>query len=212
MLESHTESHHITPRCMGGTDDITNLVDLTPEEHYTAHQLLVRIYPENRKLMYAAVMMTVKGKNNNRSKNKLYGWLKRKLSESARIRQSGKGNSQFDTVWIYNVISGISRKIKLNELSLYLGCGWIKGRNLKKKICVICDKEFITGKLSKHVCSKECSHQIRSQKAQDHPFSRSVISDDGNIFRSLSATARYYGIDVETVRYRIKKEKYRWAE
>lgn len=31
----YTESHHIIPRCMGGTDDKNNLVDLTPEEHLT---------------------------------------------------------------------------------------------------------------------------------------------------------------------------------
>ena len=27
---------------MGGTDDEENLVELTPEEHYVAHQLLVK--------------------------------------------------------------------------------------------------------------------------------------------------------------------------
>jgi hypothetical protein len=36
-LEEYTESHHIIPRCMNGTDDIENLVNLTPEEHYIAH-------------------------------------------------------------------------------------------------------------------------------------------------------------------------------
>ena len=39
-LTSYKEGHHIVPKCMGGTDDKDNLVDLTPEEHYLAHQLL----------------------------------------------------------------------------------------------------------------------------------------------------------------------------
>lgn len=71
--EIYYEKHHIIPRCMGGTDEETNLVLLTPEEHYLAHQLLVRIYPDQEKLTYAAFMMTVGNKRN----NKLYGWIKR---------------------------------------------------------------------------------------------------------------------------------------
>lgn len=51
MLEGYVERHHIIPRCMGGTDDLENLVDLTPEEHYVAHQLLVKMNPTNHKLI-----------------------------------------------------------------------------------------------------------------------------------------------------------------
>ena len=37
-ITGYKETHHIIPRCLGGTDDPMNLVDLTPEEHYVAHQ------------------------------------------------------------------------------------------------------------------------------------------------------------------------------
>ena len=43
LIGEYTESHHIIPRCMGGSDNSDNLVDLTPEEHYVAHQLLIKI-------------------------------------------------------------------------------------------------------------------------------------------------------------------------
>ena len=76
-----TESHHIMPKCAGGSNDKTNLVDLTPEEHYTAHLLLVKIYENNvatyKKLLHACRLMT--GNSNIGRKNKLYGWVKRKL-------------------------------------------------------------------------------------------------------------------------------------
>ena len=39
------ERHHIKPRCIGGTDDMYNLVDLTLREHYIAHMLLAEENP-----------------------------------------------------------------------------------------------------------------------------------------------------------------------
>lgn len=43
-LTCYKETHHIIPRCLGGTDDSENLVDLTPREHYIAHILLAKIH------------------------------------------------------------------------------------------------------------------------------------------------------------------------
>ena len=39
-----TESHHILPKSMGGSDDKSNLVDLTPRQHYLAHWMLWKAY------------------------------------------------------------------------------------------------------------------------------------------------------------------------
>ena len=211
-LEEYTESHHIVPRCMGGPDEKFNLVDLTPEEHYTAHLLLIRIHPNNRELVYAAVMMTIGCKNHNRSKNKLYGWLRRKHSNAMHTAQLGSNNSQFGKIWVYSKELGISRKIKLDDLSLYIKQGWIKGRNLKKKKCEWCNREFFVRKFSTKSCSKECERRIRSQIAQNQSIGRGVMGSDDNKFKSLSAAARYYNVDVETIRYRIKIGKYRWID
>lgn len=72
---TYVERHHITPRCLGGTDDAANIVALTPEEHVVAHLLLVKIYPKNTRLVYAANMMTSRVKS-----NKEYGWVKRNFA------------------------------------------------------------------------------------------------------------------------------------
>lgn len=58
ILSGYRERHHVIPRCMGGTDAIDNLVNLTPEEHYVAHQLLVKMYPGIRGLIFAIVLMS----------------------------------------------------------------------------------------------------------------------------------------------------------
>ena len=102
MLDSYTESHHIVPKCLGGTDDKSNLVDLTPEEHYVAHQLLVKMYPNNGRLAHAAHMMTV-----NRATNKSYGWVRRRLSESMKKNNpNAGGNARRE----YNAVHGSPNK------------------------------------------------------------------------------------------------------
>lgn len=53
----YVEKHHILPRCMGGTDDESNLVLFTALEHIVAHILLYRIYPDNNKIVMAADCM-----------------------------------------------------------------------------------------------------------------------------------------------------------
>ena len=47
------ERHHIKPRCVGGTDDMYNLIDLTLREHYIAHMLLAEEYPNDEKIICA---------------------------------------------------------------------------------------------------------------------------------------------------------------
>jgi 5-methylcytosine-specific restriction endonuclease McrA len=74
VLEGYSERHHIIPKCIGGNNKKDNLVRLTPEEHYVAHQLLVKIYPGNHKLLFAAFAIS---SMNNRGFRE-YAWLKRK--------------------------------------------------------------------------------------------------------------------------------------
>ena len=58
------ERHHIKPRCMGGGDEIYNLIDLTPREHYIAHMLLAQENPNEHKIVCAWHFMSVIKKNN----------------------------------------------------------------------------------------------------------------------------------------------------
>lgn len=79
-IVGYTENHHIIPRCMGGNDSVDNIVALTPEEHFVAHQLLVKIYPTNRDLAYAVQLMTTHH-TENRIHNKLFGWMRKRMAE-----------------------------------------------------------------------------------------------------------------------------------
>lgn len=91
-IDGYSERHHIKPRCMGGDNSPENIVRLTPEEHYVAHQLLVRIHPRNKDLIWAAISMTNATKKMPRH-NKLYGWLRRRLAERLREMNLGRTKS-----------------------------------------------------------------------------------------------------------------------
>lgn len=80
VLIGYVERHHILPKCLGGSDDATNIAILTPEEHYLAHQLLVKMHPDCYKLLLAASFMGSGGNRRQARSNKLYGWLRRKAS------------------------------------------------------------------------------------------------------------------------------------
>lgn len=79
--EEYRERHHIIPKCLGGNNKKENLVYLTAEEHYVAHQLLVKLYPGNEKLTFAAMNMCRSNGKHIRN-NKLYGWVRKAFSES----------------------------------------------------------------------------------------------------------------------------------
>lgn len=52
-LGVYYEGHHITPKCMGGSNKRENIVLLTAKEHFVAHHLLVKIHPKNRGITIA---------------------------------------------------------------------------------------------------------------------------------------------------------------
>lgn len=78
LKSEYKEVHHIIPKCMGGDDSKDNLISLFPEEHLVAHLLLVKIYSDNQKLIYAANMMT----NFHSIDNKKYAWVRKQISNS----------------------------------------------------------------------------------------------------------------------------------
>lgn len=91
-VEGYVEKHHIIPKCLGGSDDISNIVKLTAREHFIAHQLLVKIFPNEHKLVYALRMMCASSSRHNRN-NREYSWAKEKFSKihSARFKGIGTG-------------------------------------------------------------------------------------------------------------------------
>jgi hypothetical protein len=173
-ITGYKERHHIIPRCLGGSDEATNLVDLLPEEHYVAHQLLVKIYPNCSPLIKAAAMMCINSLTQQRNSNKMYGWLRKRLADVMKQSQQGSGNSQFGTVWIANLSTKECKKVNRDLLEQYLNEGWIKKRIInwettpKTKTCPSCQTIFF-GK--GNTCSISCGNKLHYEKNKDSfPF------------------------------------------
>lgn len=90
-LSGYCEIHHIVPRCMGGTDDANNLVNLTASEHFIAHLLLYKMYPSVVGLHTAMYLMA----NNNRYTNKDYSRLREHYAKMRSDLMQGEGNHMF---------------------------------------------------------------------------------------------------------------------
>lgn len=166
-VAEYYESHHIVPRCLGGSDDRVNLADLTAREHFIAHLCLVKIHPGNGSLVKAAVMMACGSAQHKRSANRIYEWLRKKHSVVMKEAQGGINNSQFGSVWVFNKLLKENKKIKANELSSWAEQGWEPGRvydfNNVYYTCAACGVQF-RNLFEKQTCSNKCRKKIMDQQ------------------------------------------------
>ena len=86
------ERHHIIPKCLGGTNNKDNLIDLYAKEHFEAHRLLSLENPQIKGLVYAWHRMS-NGGNKNMDSYKLtqeeYEEMKKVYSEMRRKEATG---------------------------------------------------------------------------------------------------------------------------
>ena len=116
ILECYTEKHHIIPRCMGGSDDKENLVDLTAREHFICHRLLVNIHPDNNKLKFALWAMC-----NMKSKRQSRYILSSRIYESIKLE-------------VIKIISENKKGVKLTEEHKRKTSETLKGRKRPQQV------------------------------------------------------------------------------
>lgn len=79
QLLGYSEKHHVVPRCLGGVDTPSNIVELLAREHFIAHQLLIKIFPDSHGLSVAAFLMA-RRLNKAGSQSKEYGWIRERFA------------------------------------------------------------------------------------------------------------------------------------
>lgn len=166
QLTGYVEKHHIIPKCMGGKNNKENIVILTPEEHYFAHYILVKIYPDNHRLLWAVMAMCNKTKTMERS-NKPYGWMRRKFAETIAEKNRGQKRSEESKKKMSEARIGRKfaphseeTKIKMSEAS--------KGKPKSEEHRIACSLARSGKKYGSH--SKEWNENIsNAQKGKPRP-------------------------------------------
>jgi len=147
--DGYSETHHIIPRCIGGDDESSNLIELTAHEHLVCHLLLRKMLPpgENYGLIAAAWrMVNMEDENGNRHRvtGRLYAKLKEEFSVSHSIKMKGraapnKGKKE-DRSEVLENIGNAARK-----------------RDANKKTCPHCQRQFTPSNYKQYhgdICEK----------------------------------------------------------
>lgn len=92
-IAGYTETHHIIPRAMGGSDHKDNLVKLTAREHFICHLLLPKITEgtARQKMIYAYTIMS--GRKIYCARK--YEFYRKEYAMINSVLRSGKGNGMF---------------------------------------------------------------------------------------------------------------------
>ena len=81
----YCEIHHIIPKCMGGSNDLNNLTKLSYREHYLAHYLLIKMFPDNSGINYAFICMLRKHNEKRILTSRMYDTIKSNFSKYKRL-------------------------------------------------------------------------------------------------------------------------------
>lgn len=114
--------HHIIPRHAGGTDDPSNIIELTIEEHAEAHRIL---WKEHGRIEDKVAWDMLSGRN---------------ISEEERIQLSMSGYQRFMSdslkkeTWRNNIKKARSRQVMTDEHKANISAGnraaWAEGRRI----------------------------------------------------------------------------------
>jgi NUMOD3 motif len=118
VLVEYTESHHIIPKSLGGSNSKDNLVKLTGKEHFICHLLLTKITEGDarKKMVYGAWRMAVKGRDDQqryKMKSRSYEHIRKERSAVLKAkrgkdhplfgRKTGRTIDTFTTEWKENI-------------------------------------------------------------------------------------------------------------
>ena len=189
-LSGYYEKHHIIPKCLGGTNKSDNLVLLTFREHVLAHQLLLKIYPDNKSLMKSVTRMLTCSIDD----------CGKKISK--RIKSSREAEYLRE---LY------SRSLSGDGHPFYGKVGPRIGAKLsdetKEKISVA-NKGKLTGEKNPMYGIRLTGEKnpMYGKYGGNHPASKRVIDSEGNIFECLNDCAKYHNHYRQTISKWIKNK------
>jgi hypothetical protein len=156
----YTETHHIIPKSIGGSDNPENLVNLSAREHFICHRLLIEIHKNHKqnyyKMVKAFFMMLVTNEKQERFvTSRKYKQLREKFSKIQSESQSGSLNSNFGKMWCVDKNGNNRRPFYLNEIPE----GWQSSYEFKKKQREEKRSIEISDRRNKEISEKQTYHR-----------------------------------------------------
>ena len=132
LVDGYFETHHIIPKCVGGSNKRQNLIRLTAKEHFIAHLLLAEMFRYTSyygKLLHALNMMLSTRGNTNSRKYEKY----RIEFANQRSEQMKNKNSMQNKRWICNYEAKTTLLVDLDQVQSYIDGGWCVGKYTEHK-------------------------------------------------------------------------------
>lgn len=181
---TYEEKHHVIPSCMGGKDG--EVLNLTLKEHFMAHLLLIKIYPDNASLRSAYILMANTRSQDEakriRNSREFERYRRMWIKDLRDGRRAGENNSRWGVIPTKETREKISETLRRN--------GSLKGEknpNFGKKFSVE-HRENLSkshkGKPSpfkgmKNRYSQETLDRLSARfKGEKHPFYGKKLSDE----------------------------------
>lgn len=199
--DQYHERHHIKPKCMGGTNDKENLIDLFAQEHFIAHKLLAEENPHNIKLTEAYnIMAFVKNKHQQRYQitPEEYEEARKMVSNSRKELYKNKANHPS---YGKHLSDETKQKIsKANKNNKYC-VGRIMSEETRKKI----------SRANKNPSAETRKKMSEAQKrrhleGENNPRARKVRRiSDGKVYGCIKEAALDNNINYSTLKSRLSK-------
>jgi len=211
-IAGYVEKHHIVPKCLGGTNEKSNIALLTAKEHYICHKLLCEIYPNENRLKYAFWRMCNVANNKYQDRNyivpaRVYSRIKTEIASV-----TSKRTKNYSAEMRKLIGEKISKKLKgrpsNKKDTKHPGhSDWMKKNNpFRGKTHSV---EHIQ-KL-KEVNSKPKSEEHKNKISQNSPNNRKCVIEN-TVYRSIADAARQLNISESTVRGRIRNKNFKnWS-
>lgn len=194
-----SERHHIVPRCCGGSNDRSNIVRLSPREHFFCHFLLVKMHPEVDGLKLAVALMSGRVKG---LRSRAYQKIRAEVAARRSEKQRGvkRPVEHMEAMWHAN------RTRKRTEDH----CKSLSAAKTGKKLSADHRRRISEGGRGR---KNTAEHILKSAKGQSSLPDSVILAMRSEYERGgvMDHISRKYGVSLSLGARIMKRESYKWV-